>query len=133
MTLHQKGINNYNQTIKLYDQYKAQQINDEEYDKFIKDLIINRLYCSLAQILWSFCYDDESCDEKLHHWDRILPRVQASQNLYKDQLIGRIHTLRQARNDSDYYANKSIPNLVLLRSEAENIFKHFNIFGVSKC
>ena len=132
MTLYEKGINNYNQTIKFYDKYHAQQINDEKYNEFINDLIINRLYYSLAQILWSFCYDDKNYTEKTHHWDRILPMAKTSQDKRRE-LIRQINSLRRIRNYSDYYVNEHDSNLVSLRIAAQNVFNNFKIFGVSKC
>ena len=132
MTLYEKGINNYQQTIKFYDEYNAQQNTNEEYDRFIRDLVVNRLYCSLSQILWSFCYDDENQRDKEHYWDKILPSAPSNQAARR-KVLERMKTLRFARNDSDYYANKRISSLVILRREAEGVFKTFEIFGKSKC
>ena len=100
--------------------------------KNITDLVVNRLYCSLSQILWSFCYDDENQRDKEHYWDKILPSAPSNQAARR-KVLERMKTLRFARNDSDYYANKRISSLVILRREAEGVFKTFEIFGKSKC
>ena len=131
MTLHQKGINNYNQTIKLLDEYNAQKNANEEYDKFIKDLAINRLYYSLAQILWKFCYptDSETNPKKEHDWNLLPKNIQADKIGYRNIIKDKMYNLRKARNNSDYHAQKRVDNLELYRIDAETIFKHIRIFG----
>ena len=120
MTLYEKGINNYQQTMDFCDNHMGKIKSEkncgkeqEDYDRYAKELIINRLYYSLFQIVHS--YISRIDDEKEHNWDRTITRRGIEIISISDRLFNEIRSNTNTSSSEKELIRMALEKMKLFR------------------